>query len=586
VTFTRHLRRALEHRSSPLLVALVAFVLTLPTLRAGLIADDYLHRMVLLHKGAWGAAMNPVSDLFAFVPTKLAAWMRDVGYLPWWADPKIHIAFARPLTALTHVLDYALWPDTPALQHLQSLLWFALGVGLVALLYRKLHASAAVAGMASLLFALEDSHVVVAGWLANRNAALCLVCGAGLLLLHIEWRRTRAARYGLLALLALAVGLGCGEAMLGAVAYVVAWQLTCETGSWRRRLTPLLSYGALIALWRVLYVAFGYGTEGSWLYVDPGAHPWLFLVNVTERWPLLLGAQWLQAPANLWLALSRQAQIASSAICAALLVGVAALLFRLLRRDALARFWALGMAASLVPVCASFPMDRLLLFAGVGAFGLMAMFFESCGVWPWGPVRDRWRRRAAVVLLVLHGPVAAMMTVLGSLLLPLLGGPPRAAAELAPRGPEVSSQTFVFVNGNDFPVVYMHVIRTATGEAPAPRRMALLAPLLTTSLVRREDANTLVITPLGGYLALSIDRLLASPTRRFFAGEIVDRPDYRAEVRSLTADGRPFEVAFRFRMPLEDPQLRWLSWQHGELGAFALPGIGESVTLRASPLIH
>jgi hypothetical protein len=150
----------------------------------------------------------------------------------------------------------------------------------------------------------------------------------------------------------------------------------------------------------------------------------------------------------------------------------------------------------------------------------------------------------------------------------------------------VSSQTFVFVNGNDFPVVYMHVIRTATGEAPAPRRMALLAPLLTTSLVRREDANTLVITPLGGYLALSIDRLLASPTRRFFAGEIVDRPDYRAEVRSLTADGRPFEVAFRFRMPLEDPQLRWLSWQHGELGAFALPGIGESVTLRASPLIH
>ena len=94
MTFTRYLRRALEHRSSPLLVALVAFVLALPTLRAGLIADDYFHRMVLLHKGAWGAAMDPVSDLFAFVPTKLVAWMRDVGYLLWWVDFKIHIAFA------------------------------------------------------------------------------------------------------------------------------------------------------------------------------------------------------------------------------------------------------------------------------------------------------------------------------------------------------------------------------------------------------------------------------------------------------------------------------------------------------------
>jgi len=65
--FTRHLLRALERRSSPLLAALAAFVLALPTLRAGFIADDYLHRMVLLHKGAWGAAMDPVSDLFAFV---------------------------------------------------------------------------------------------------------------------------------------------------------------------------------------------------------------------------------------------------------------------------------------------------------------------------------------------------------------------------------------------------------------------------------------------------------------------------------------------------------------------------------------
>jgi hypothetical protein len=46
--------------------------------------------------------------------------------LPWWSDPTIHIDFARPLTALTHVLDYALWPGTPALRHLHSLLWFAL----------------------------------------------------------------------------------------------------------------------------------------------------------------------------------------------------------------------------------------------------------------------------------------------------------------------------------------------------------------------------------------------------------------------------------------------------------------------------
>jgi hypothetical protein len=36
-----------------------------------------------------------------------------------------------------------------------------------------------VAGMAALLFAVEDAHSMVAGWIANRNALLCLVFGVG-----------------------------------------------------------------------------------------------------------------------------------------------------------------------------------------------------------------------------------------------------------------------------------------------------------------------------------------------------------------------------------------------------------------------
>jgi len=185
-----------------------------------------------------------------------------------------------------------------------------------------------------------------------------------------------------------------------------------------------------------------------------------------------------------------------------------------LHAERLARFWALGMAASIVPVCGAFPMDRLLVFAGVGAFGL----------------------------------------------------------------------TFVFVNGNDFPVVYTHIIRTARGE-PAPRRVALLAPL-SASLVLREDARTLVISPEDGFLPDPWDRLLSSPTRRFSAGETIERPDFVADVRSVTADGRPLEVAFRFRRPLEDPQVRWLYWVDGRVREFPLPGQGRSVAVAASPLIQ
>jgi hypothetical protein len=584
-TVTRRFRRLLEGRHVPLTAAALAFVLASPALRAGLIADDYFHRMILLHRGAWGHDSSPVRELFGFVPTRLAGWMRDVGYVPWWADPAIHIDLGRPLTALTHVLDYALWPDTPALQHLHSLLWFALGVGLVAVLYRKLHGPGAVAGMAALLFAVEDAHVVSAGWIANRNALLCLACGIVLLLLHLEWRRTGATRALLLALAALAVGLGCGEATLGAVAYVAAWQLTCQAGRWQRRLAPLAPYAVVILGWRVLYLWFGYGTRGSALYVDPGTSPLVFTGALVERWPLLVAAQWFQLPANAWIILSRRTQVAASVVAGVLALGVGALLWRLLRREQRARFWALGMAASIVPVCGAFPMDRLLIFAGVGAFGLVAMLLESSGAWPWEPsARTGWRRGAALVLLVLHGPVAAGLTTLGASVLPLLGAPAQMGASQAPRGPEVSGQTFVFVNGNDFPVVYTHIIRTVRGE-PAPRRMAHLAPL-SASLVRREDARTLVISPEGGFLAHPSDRLLASPTHRFSAGETIERPDFAAEIRSVAADGRPVEVAFRFRQPLEDPQLRWLYWVDGRIREFPLPGVGGSISVNASPFIR
>jgi hypothetical protein len=113
--FASRTRRVLEHRRAPLFAALLAFVLMLPALRTGSVGDDYFHRMVLLRLGEWGAATNPVWDLFSFAPTRLIPWIVNTGYLPWWMDPGINISPARPLTALTHVLDYALWPNLYAL---------------------------------------------------------------------------------------------------------------------------------------------------------------------------------------------------------------------------------------------------------------------------------------------------------------------------------------------------------------------------------------------------------------------------------------------------------------------------------------
>jgi hypothetical protein len=335
--------------------------------------------------------------------------------------------------------------------------------------------------------------------------------------------------------------------------------------------------------WRAVYVSAGYGTSGSSLYVDPGGQPFRFLLALAERWPILFLGQWLQLPIDLWAILPRVAQLVLAVVAVTVTAVVAALLWPLLRKQRRARFWVLGMSLAMIPVCAAFPMDRLLVFAGIGAFGTLAMLLESVGAWPWGPGRGaRWRRGAAWLLLIVHGPIAASLLVARTAALPLWGSIFSIGAEAAPADPEVAGQTFVFVNGNDFPVVYTRLIRLVEGEPPAPRRVAQLGAMTTVNTLHREDERTLVMTSRGGFLARHIDRLLASPERGFFVGERIERPDYVAEIRSLTSDGRPSVVAFRFRTPLEHHSLRWLYWNNAKLVELTLPAVGKSAVVEGS----
>lgn len=566
---------------APLTAALVGIALTLPALGVGILGDDYIHRSILLGVGGAGAGAQPLFDLFAFVPMgprREAAV--TLGTLTWWTHPEISVALFRPLAVLTHMLDYEIWPDLFLLQHLHSLLWYGLAVFAVAAFYRRIHGATAVAGLAAILFAVEDAHALCAGWLANRHALVALVFGVFALHAHHRWRRGSPA-WSAGAVAAFAVSLLCSEAALGAAAYIVAWQLTMEDVPWTRCLAPLVPYGLLVVAWRIVYETLGYGTHGSALYVDPGRHPVDFLVALAERWPMLQLAQWFQFPVDVFLIVPRVGQIGlvvfSAAVCLLLIRVFKPLLAE--RREA--RFWATGMSLALVPLCAAFPMDRLLLFSGVGAFGLMALLAEHSGLLPGRDAtgaRSRGRSLARV-LLVLHGPVAALLLVGRVATMPLFAELFEAGAVTAPADENAPRQTFVFVNGSEFPVVYLVIIRQLESPDTAPQRVALLGSTATHNLVYREDADTLVITARGGFLRDTVDQLMRSLDVPFRVGERIKRRDFTAEVRTVTPDGRPEAVAFHFRAPLESPEFRWLAWGEAGAEAFPLPAVGTQVEL-------
>src|SRR5450432_128581 len=128
------IQHLLTHRRLPWALGLLAVALTLPALATGFQFDDYLLRAAL--RGPTGPAALPaaLNKPFVFMdgnPAHSAALMAS-GAFPWWALPEAQVAFWRPAAALTHWIDFALWPDNPALMHLHSLLWLGLLVAAAA----------------------------------------------------------------------------------------------------------------------------------------------------------------------------------------------------------------------------------------------------------------------------------------------------------------------------------------------------------------------------------------------------------------------------------------------------------------------
>ena len=574
--------RLFQHPRLAWLAAGLAVLLCLPALTSGLSSDDFVHRAVLRGSGPFPASARPLLDLFSFVhPTAPHAqqWS-DLGFFPWFTEPEFSIAFCRPLAAASHLLDMRAWPDAVVLHHAHSLAWLALAVGLVTLLYRRIGGASAAMGLAALLFALEDAHALPAAWIANRNALLALTTGVAGLLVHLRWRRVGGVRRLLGALGLMAAALLCSEAALGAVAYLVAWQLTLDEGSWRARLLRIAPYAALVAAWRSAYQAMGYGVRGSGLYIDPGQQPLDFARALLERAPLLLAGQWLQAPLDAWVVLptGRRALVASTAAVA--VVGLALLLLPLLLRRRQARFWALGMVLSTVPLCATFPMDRLLVFTGLGAAPLLALLVEEQGWLTATHTRPgpRVRRSFVALLLVLHLPLAGVMLTVKAATAMSVFVPTRALEAHFEAVEDLEARTVVMVNGHDLLGLTMIYSLTET-LGRTPRRLLQLGSVLTPLDVTRTDEHTLELHQAGGLLGMAFDTLMRDPRHGFAVGERIERPDAVFEILEVDPAGLPLRWQARFAEPLEDPSYHFVRLVLGGVEPWEPPALGEQVRL-------
>lgn len=586
----QRLAAGLAHPRWPWVAALLGVLLTLPSLGAGLQLDDHLHRFAVgLH--VRGEGLGPWWDLYVAAEgdEALTRARMEVGFSPWWTVPELRLRFLRPVAAATHYVEYAAWPDSPWLMHAQSLAWYAgLIVGVGRLLRRWLGPTW-VAGLATLIYAVDDAHGTPVGWIAQRNALICAVLVVLVLLCHDRARRDgwRAGAW---------LGPGCfglallaGEASIAALGYLGAHALLLEPTHvgrpwWRRALGGVLAlapYFAVVIVWRSIYDALGYGAAGSGVYIDPLREPAAFLAVLPDRAAALGLAQLAWPSADSWAMLPLPWSAARTR--ALLVVGLVMLaLGPRVRRDRGLALCVLGAALAVVPAATVVASDRMLLLVGVGGSAMVAGVIAAA-------VGERglttgWARVLPVVLalplLVVHlglAPLALPGEV--AALAPELEAQQRASADSLPSDPALAGQDLVIVNAPPtFVSSYLWLERWDDPARALPRRLRVLGSTFAPVIVQRPEPDTLVLQPVGGYFGDPFTANARGRAHPFAVGDGVSLDGLEVEVVGV-ADGLPTVVRMRFDVALEDASLRWVTWQGDSFVPFALPPVGGALAL-------
>ena len=549
-------------------------------------ADDYLHELILRGANFGSFAGHPSLDIFRFCDPRLYPGFLREGVFTWWDDPNARLSFMRPVSALTHYVDYMLFPDAPWAMHLHSLLWGGVVLLGVRALFRTLIADRFVATLALALYALDDARGWFVSWVAARNGVVATAFSVWALVLHVRHRKGESQVGAVLAPALLAIGLLSGEGAVAAYAYLLGYALFLERGPLSSRALRLWPYALVFVGWRLAYRALEYGASGSDLYVDPSHDPLTFIARVIERGPVLLSAQLGGMWSDVWTSFFAFPRLRIAVYAASvLLVLLAALLYApLWRKDALQRTWLLSALLAVVPACAVFPADRLLTWVALGASATMAAFLAPVLKGEPAAVGGGWSARliAPVALgfvisnLIVAPPLVASRSRGNIALRDVLGRADRSV----PSDPSITDKMVVFVNPPAVPIAaYIPIARAALGT-PRAKAQRTLATSTSELRVERLSADTLRLSPAGGFLQNPSSKLMWTPEFRFSAGQRVSLDgDPVVEIERVDEGGRPLVVRAHFARPLEDGAYVWRQWLGAQYEPFTPPAIGQSVVL-------
>lgn len=568
----------LEPKRARTLALAIAAVLGLSTLRIELLVDDHLFHAAWsgldwFHQGSW--------DLYTFAPgdAERMGKIVETGPFPWWTYPELKIRFFRPLSSLLMAADYALWGEAVWLWHLHSVAWWLATVAVVAALARRFLGPRAAA-LAIVLFALDDGHWMAVGWEANRHVLISALPSLLGFWAWVRWREDGKG-WGLpLALLLFTLGLAAGESALAVLAMVGCWTLWGRPQPLVRAAPALLPLAVLGLGYIGLYKAFGYGSFGSAVYVDPTAQPLAFLARGAPRLLALCASLTTGVFSEAYMAHKAAPWVMSGLGLAG--AGGLWLALRALWADlepatrASLRWVPAATVAALVPCVATFPADRSIFAASIGGACLLGAVLSAALL-----RRGPW--------LALAGGVALMHVALPLLLWAVA---PSAAAKLERATRDASLNTpisdqdlrgrVLFLVAPDILFgAYPPLLRHEAGKGLALGWNLISAAPFDHELLRAGE-RSLELWPVGGaFVGTTWEHLFRDPrVAPFSAGTRVRLSGSTLTVLALK-DGLPARVRLDFDDDLAAYTL--IQWKGGALVPLVPPAVGELIRLRQEP---
>lgn len=576
------LARVAGSRFGPLWLGLLGVGLIAPVLGAGLGLDDHLHRVLLTAPEQLTYLLSPDAGLFALAGHRQAQVLYGVlsGALPWWTSPDLLLSFWKPLSALTHQVDYRLYPDLPLLMHAHSLVWYFLLLCATALLYRRLIASAALAGVCGLLYAVDHAHVMAAGWVANRNGVIAALFVVLTVYFHDRGRRSGDQLSAVAAWLLPLPGVLAGETYVAVCGYLFAHAMTLDRAPTLDRVRALAPYLAWVLGWHALFVQLGHGVQGSSFFLDPGRQPLLFFASLFGRLALVLGSDLALGAPELVATMQDGPGRLYVLAHAALLAFVLWLAWPLLRRSRTARFFLLGAALSAVPLCATLAAERRLLIPGIGIMGLVGLLLQE-GLVGILATRGGVIGRFAVLSL------AALHLLVSPLIAPLKAYHLRAELERADicgtsladlQG--VEQRHLIAFNAPDRCIFYAHAISALSGR-PRPMTLRTLSPAAAEPTVQRVDDHTLRVSAVDGLFPVPATRMFLAQGRVFSPGQVLPTPAVSVSVVEVDGRGLPTVIDVAFPESLDSDSYRFLTFDETGLHATRPPGGDRTLSARA-----